>query len=311
MKVLVIGGTRFLGKSIVRGLIKRGHGVTVIHRGQTHFEAKGIKETLLDKNDRKEFREYLSGQRFDAVIDTILSAEDLRFIIPLLNEKIGHYVHCGSTGVYTPMRFIPAREGDPCDPPYELGGYGTKLEQDSVLMEAHRESGFPATVLRPTNIYGPGDIPLDIWGGRNPGFFRRLIRGDEIIVPNDGKSLLQPGYVEELGDAFSLPLDNESSTGEIYNISSERCVTLDGYLSIIMDILASSSEVTHMPIDDLIASYPEEFKSWPAGLRFICEHMCVDVRKAGDHLGFTPKISLKEGLSRNLQWMKEQGMIEY
>lgn len=310
MKVLVIGGTRFLGRSIVEGLLARSHEVVVVHRGNTPFDREGMEEVLLDKNDREAFGDLLRKGQFDAVMDTIMSADDLRFAIPLLQDRVDHYVHCGSTGVYAPMRHLPAREDDPCDPPNELGGYGTKLEQDMVLMEAHSTSGFPATVLRPSNIYGPGDIPLDIWGGRSPGFFRRLVREDPITVPNDGKALLQPGYVEELGDAFSLPLGLDSAVGEIFNISGERCVTLDTYLEIMIEILDSRSEVNHMPMDELIETYPEHFGRWPAGLKFVCEHMCIDVGKAKAVLGYSPRITLEEGLRRNLEWMKDTGLLD-
>jgi nucleoside-diphosphate-sugar epimerase len=311
MKTVVIGGTRFLGRSIVRGLLKRGHEVTAVHRGQTAFNVEDMQEVFLDKTDREALAGFLRKADFDVVMDTILSADDLKFIIPLLDGKIKNYVHCGSTGVYAPMRILPAREDDPCDPPDELGGFGSKLEQDQVLLQAHRETDFPATILRPSNIYGPGDIPLDIWGGRNQGFFKRLCRGDPITVPNDGKALLQPGYVEELGDAFSLPLEHEEAIGQVYNISSQRCVTLNEYLSTMKDIVGSSSPVEHMPVEQLSATYPQYFGAWPAGLKFLCEHMSVDVHKAMDQLGFSPRIPLEEGLRRNLEWMREENMVSY
>jgi len=310
MKVLVIGGTRFLGRWVVEGLLRRGHEVAVLHRGNTPSQSPAAKEILLDKNDRGRLKDLLTGTRFDAVIDTILSADDLRFVVPLLRDRISHYVHCGSTGVYAPMKFIPAREEDPCDPPHELGGFEAKLEQDRVLLKANAEYSFPATILRPTNIYGPGDVPLDIWGGRDKGFFRRLVRGEEITVPNDGRALIQPGYVKELGDAFSLPLGTEESVGEIYNISSPRAVTLDEYLRTMKEILGSSSSVGHMSLEELVAAYPQYLGSSSAGLRFVCEHMCVDIGKAKHGLGFSPQVSLEEGLTENFRWMRERGMLD-
>lgn len=311
MRVAIIGGTRFLGRAIVKGLLRRKHEVISVHRGQTSFEADGMKEVFLDKNDRREMSSFFRETDLDAVMDTILQAEDLRFIIPLLESKIGHYVHCGSTGVYTPMEKIPAREDDPCDPPTELGGFEKKLEQDKVLLDAYRDSGFPATIMRPTNIQGPGDIPLDLWGGRDPNYFRRISRDKKIIVPNDGRALLQPGYVEELGDAFCLALENPDSKGQIYNISRERSVTLNSYLSLIMNIMGSSSEVEHLDLDEILAQYPEYFESGSSGLRFVCEHMCVDISKAKRDLGFHPRIDLEEALRRNLEWMRERDILDY
>lgn len=293
------------------GLLARGHEVTAVHRGKTPFEREGLREVYLDKNDREAFGRFLTEQRFDAVIDTIMSAQDLDFAVPLLAGRIASYVHCGSTGVYAPMKRLPAREEDRCDPPDELGGYGSKLEQDRVLLEAYRERDFPCTVLRPSNIYGPGDVPLDIWGGRDPDIIRAIGEGEEVIVPNDGKALIQPGYVRELGDAFSLPLENARSMGEIYNISSQRCVTLNTYLSIMMDIMGSSSEVRHMPMDELISGNRDYLGPDPRGLRFVCEHMSIDISKAKRELGFAPQISLEDGMRRNLEWMRDRGLLDY
>jgi len=311
MKVIVIGGTRFLGISIIRGLLRRGYEVTSVHRGKTRAEIDGIEEVLLDKDDRNALGGLLSSARCDAVIDTIFSADDLRFVIPILDGRISNYIHCGSTGVYAPMKYLPAREDDECNPPEELGGYGSKLEQDEVLLGAYWESGFPSTILRPSNIYGPGDIPLDIWGGRSAGFFRRITRDEDITVPNDGKALIQPGYVEDLGDAFSLPLEHEGAVGQIFNISSDRCVTLDTYLEVMMDLVGSTSSVDHMPMEDLIEKYPQHFGSWPAGLKFVCEHMSIDISKARRQLGYAPRVSLEEGMRLNLDWMRSGGMVSY
>ena len=137
MKVVIIGGTRFLGRSIVRGLLNRGHEVLSVHRGRTEFSMEGMREVLLDKNDRKALKDFLLSTKYDAVMDTILSADDLRFLVPILDGRVRNYVHCGSTGVYAPMKFLPAREEDECNPPHELGGFESKLEQDQVLLEAH------------------------------------------------------------------------------------------------------------------------------------------------------------------------------
>jgi len=310
MNVLVIGGTRFLGVAIVRALHRRGCRTTVAHRGHTRADLpEGVTEYALDIRDRNALAACLRGHRYDAVIDTILDADALRFIVPLLEGRIRQFVHCGSTGVYTPMVRIPAQEGDVCNPLPEYGGFGPKLEQDKVLLQAHEKTGFPATILRPTNIYGAGDIPLDIWGTRNPGFFRRLVQHEPVTLPNDGRALLQPGHVEELGEAFALALDAPGAIGKVYNISSARAVELRAYLQILKDALRSESPVEYEPMERLLEKYLPARKINEGGLRFVCEHMCVDITKAREELGFAPTISLEEGLAQNLAWMREKGII--
>jgi len=92
---------------------------------------------------------------------------------------------------------------------------------------------------------------------------------------------------------------------------SERCVPLNTYLEIMMNIVGSSSSVDYMPIDEIIKTYFQYLGSWPAGLKFVCEHMCIDISKAKNRLGFAPKVSLEEGLGRNLDWMRREGMISF
>ena len=310
MNVVVIGGTRFLGIAVVRALAARGHRVMVVHRGMTKADLpEGVAEHHADVRDTQGLVAYLRDMQPEAIIDTILQADTLRALVDGMHGGLKQFVHCGSTGVYTPMRRIPAQEDDRCDPPPELGGFEHKLEQDAVLLDAHRKHGFPATILRPTNIYGRGDIPLEIWGGRNPGFFRRLVRNEPVTLPNDGRALLQPGHVAELGEAFALALDAPGSIGQVCNISSARAVELNVYLQIIKDALGSTSPVDYAPMDRILAENLPSRKVNDGGLRFVCEHMCVDVSKARRKLGFSPTITLEEGMRDNLAWMREEGII--
>ncbi len=310
MNVLVIGGTRFLGLAIVRSLAAYGHYVIVAHRGLTSARLPAdVHECYVDVRDRKDLRECLECHPFDAVIDTILDAPDLEYIVPLLRGKVKRFVHCGSTGVYTPIERIPAYENDGCNPSPELGGFDQKLRQDLYLLWEHRENGFPATILRPTNIYGPGDIPLDIWGGRSPGFFRRLLRHELITVPNDGRALLQPGFVTELGEAFAQALEAPEAIGQVYNISSPQAVTLNTYVDLLRGILNSRSPVIHATAETILEEFVPSGHVNESGLRFVCEHMCVDISKARRELGYMPLMSLEEGLSRNIRWMREQGYL--
>ena len=310
MDVLVIGGTRFLGLSIVRSLSAYGHHAIVAHRGLTTARLpEDVQECHLDVRDRKDLKECLEYQPFDAVIDTILNVADLEYIVPLVRRKAKRFIHCGSTGVYTPMKRIPAHENDTCEPHPELGGFEQKLRQDRYLLDEYRENGFPATILRPTNIYGPGDIPLDIWGGRSSGFFRRLLRHELVTLPNDGRSLLQPGYVSELGEAFVQALEAPEAIGQVYNISSAQAVTLREYLATIREALSSRSPVVYAPMESILERFLPSRHVNESGLRFVCEHMCVDINKARRELGYMPLMSLEEGMARNLRWMREAGHL--
>jgi len=303
MKVLIIGGTRFLGLAIARALRRKGHEVTVFHRGRTKAALpEGAREILGDKGDEAAVKQALAGH--DALVDTVCSAEDIRRIARVAPAGLKRWVHCGSIGVYAPAVGIPSFEDDPCDPPVPLGGYGSKLEQDEALMA----TGLPAVSLRACNIYGPGDVPLETFGGRNPQWFRDAAAGKEIVIPNDGRALLQPGHVADLAEAFALAVVEKAAVGRIYNMAPPQAVTLNQYAALLKEALgAEKSPVRHVPMAEILAG--PDWKGSEGGLRFVCEHMCVSVARIERELGWRAETPLDRGLAENIAAMRSAGML--
>ncbi|MCP4639054.1 MAG: NAD-dependent epimerase/dehydratase family protein [bacterium] len=307
MKVLIIGGTRFLGAAIARELVAHGNDVTVFHRGQTDRGKlpDTVTHILGDARDRTQVEDHVRSGGFDAVVDTILNADDLEWYLPLLQECSGKLVHCGSTGVYAPAESVPVREDDPTPCPPEFGGFRSKLLQDQAVVAFHEKTGFPVCSLRISNVYGAGDVPLDIWGARQPQYFQRVADGKPIWIPNDGKALLQPVHVEDLARGFRAALERDCVAGQIYNLSSDRAVTLTRYVELAKELLGSDSPTQCVPMDEIIATG----KANEAGIRFVCEHMSIDSARARRDLDYTPRFDVKEGLRDSLQWMVAEGLL--
>jgi nucleoside-diphosphate-sugar epimerase len=306
MRTLTIGGTRYLGAAIARELAGHGHEVTVLHRGQTPGDLPlSVRHVLGDARDAAFVEACLRDGQYDGVIDTILRAADLAWCLPLLRRYAGQLVHCGSTGVYAPAESVPSREDDPTPCPEELGGFGEKLAQDEALLSFHRGTGFKVCSLRVSNVIGAGDVPLDIWGARNPAYFQRLADHREIWVPNDGRALVQPVHVQDLARGFRAALETECSSGQIYNLSSNRPVTLIAYGRLAAEILGSRSAFRCVPMAEILATG----KADPGGLRFLCEHMCIDSGKARRDLGYRPEIDIPESLRNTLAWMIDRCLL--
>jgi nucleoside-diphosphate-sugar epimerase len=307
MKVLVVGGTRFIGPHIIRKLREAGHQVLALNRGKSPTPLPpDVLRLTCDKNDRDRFRAALLDAAPDAVVDTCLGADDLEFACAALSGRIRQFVHTGSTGVYTPMRRLPAREEDAIRIVPGIT-FEDKWTQDQVLLRWRDERGFPATIIRPTNVFGPGAVPLDLWGSRTPAFFQRLADGRPVTLPNDGRTLIQPVDVEDLASAYVLALATKQSIGQVYNVSRWRALTHAEYLSVIMDLLRSRSPVEYLPMEELIRLHPDAVNV-PA-FRFHCEHMFADISKAHRELGYDPQVSVEEGMRRSLRWMAEKGQL--
>ncbi len=306
MQTLIIGGTRFLGAAIARELVGRGYQVTVLHRGKTEGDLpKSVLHILGDARNPAFVEARLHEGRYDAVVDTILQATDLAWCLPLLRRYSGQLVHCGSTGVYAPTDNVPSRETDPTPCPPEFGGFAEKLKQDNVLLAFHKETGFKVCSLRVSNVIGAGDVPLDIWGARNPAYFQRLADHKEIWIPNDGRALVQPVHVDDLARGFRAALESDTASGQIYNLSSDRPITLTGYARRTAELLGSRSLFRHVPMNEILATG----KADEGGLRFICEHMCIDSSKAQHDLSYRPQIGLRESLRETLEWMVNTDLL--
>jgi nucleoside-diphosphate-sugar epimerase len=306
MKTLIIGGTRYLGAAIARELHAHAYEVSVLHRGKTPGDLPGeVTHLLGDARDPGLVGRHLRERRYDAVVDTILQAADLAWCLPLLRRYAGQLAHCGSTGVYAPAARVPSRETDPTPCPEVLGGFGAKLAQDQALLDFHEKTGFHVCSLRVSNVIGAGDVPLDIWGARNPAYFQRLADHEAIWIPNDGRALVQPVHVNDLARGFRAAIETEKAAGQVYNLSCDRPVTLTGYAEYAREILGSRSSFRYVAMEEILATG----KANESGLRFLCEHMCIDSGKARRDLGYRPVMDVRESLRESLAWMVEKGLL--
>lgn len=311
MKVLIIGGPKFLGYHIIKDLLKRGHRITVLNRGN-HEPLEGVECNIkCDIHDRKKLKTILQKEKWDAVIDTILQKDDLEFIIPLLNGRIGHFIHTGSFGVYTQpgIRSIPSVESEPILEHNATYSFKYKVEQEQVLQKAFYESAFPATTLRMSYIYGPNNIPLDCWGGRQIEFFEMVQNGKTIPIPHHGLPLLHPGHVNDLARAFGNALEHPASIGQNYNIGGTSALTILDYLKIIAEILNVKLKYEFWTSEAILNEYPDYTNE--RGLLFLCEHMCGNISKAKSELDWYPKIPLKVGLKESVEDLKKQNRIKF
>ena len=308
MRILMIGGTGWLGHHIAQRLVRRGHSVAVLSRGtRGQFSPPENVTTIhADKSESGPFRDLLKGLDVDAVVDSDPSEASLRTVAETLGGRLRHYVHCSSTGVYTPLRAVPATEAHPWQEPTGIN-FMHKVALDKLALDAHAKQGFPATVIRPTNIMGPGKLPIDTLGGRHPDFLPQLVAGDQVFLPNDGLALLQPVFVEDVAEAFALALERPESIGRIYNISWHQSVPLREYLDIVCRILGAHPKVTCLPAEEIIATFEGTDTVSPAGLRFVCEHMCFDISRAREELGYEPALSIEESTRRTIEWWRGAG----
>ncbi|MBR2904870.1 MAG: NAD(P)-dependent oxidoreductase, partial [Lentisphaeria bacterium] len=157
-------------------------------------------------------------------------------------------------------------------------------------------------ILRMSNVYGRGDVPLDGLGGRDPEYFKRIVRGEVVEVSENGRALLQPGHVEDLGRAFLACAQRPFTIGEVYNIGGDWSLMIKDYVRLIAKIFGTTAKLEFVDRTELRRRYGHADD-------FVCQHMCSDITKAARDLDWRPVINLEAGLRDNFEWMKEVGKL--
>jgi len=301
MKILVLGGTGWVGHQVVRQYHAAGHDVTIGSRGQKSTFCSDIPcevtRVTLDKNSEPEMAALLTNG-YEIVIDTVPSEASIDCVF-LHARGLKHYIQCSSTGGYTPLQRVPGDETLPFEAAFGAG-WGHKRVVDGKVMALFREQGFPATVLRPCYITGPGALPLDNLGGRRKDFIPDILREAVLDLPNDGRALLQPIHVVELARSFLLCAETDACLGQIYNICMAKAIPLSRYLEITAVALGKKAVIQYIALEEMLVKYRDCADE--TGLRFMAEHMCFDIAKARSQLGFHPRFSTEETIEETARW---------
>ena len=160
MKVLVIGGTMFIGRGLVAALLKDEHEVTILHRRPGHDLGKRVQEIMADRNDSGALKSALAGKRFDVVFDNVYdwergtSAAQVEATAQACGEHLRRYVFMSSVAAYGDG--LNHHEGDALAPDAHPDAYvRNKAMSERSLFRLHQRSKFPVVTLRPPYIYGP------------------------------------------------------------------------------------------------------------------------------------------------------------
>jgi nucleoside-diphosphate-sugar epimerase len=286
MRVLVMGGTRFIGVYLTRILVEQGHEVVLFNRGNKPAPVEGVAQIQGDRTDADQLKAKLAGESFDAIFDNNgRELSDTQPLAELFQGRIQHFVYVSSAGVYLKSDQMPHVEGDSVDPKSRHKG---KFETERYLVE----QGLPFTSIRPVYIYGPQNYnDLEAW------FFDRIVRDRPIPIPGHGQHFTQFGHVQDLAAAMAAVLGNHTALGKIYNISGDRYVTFDG--------LARACAIAAGKSPDTLKIVHYDAKKFDFGKRkafpLRAQHFFADIHTAKRDLNWAPTFDLVAGLTDSFQ----------
>jgi nucleoside-diphosphate-sugar epimerase len=298
MHVVVLGGTKFIGRAITEALVARGDEVTVVHRGET--EPRPWVECQHVHADRKDFAGVASrirSLRPDAVIDTLaLTGADATAVLPHLPDT--RLVLLSSMDVYRAFELLLAdREGEPLPiserSALRLGRYPHRDRPDGPpdyekldVEPLFTERG--ATVLRLAMIYGEHDPQR-----REEFILRRVRAGRRRIPVGPGTWLWTRCYVGDVASAALAAIGTPTAAGEILNVGEPATRSMLGWAREILAAAGHDAELVGVP-DPAV---PPDL--WPT--KDFGQHLLVDSHRAMDLLGWRPT-DPAEGLGRSVRW---------
>ncbi len=315
MKVVVIGGTGHVGTYLVPRLIAEGHEVVSISR-QTRRPYrddaawKQVQQVALDRAAEEAtgtFGVKVQELEPDVVIDMIcFTLDSARQMVDALQGRVQHFLHCGSIWVHGPSVQVPTTEQQPRRP---FGEYGVqKAAIEAYLLDRARRYDFPATILHPGHIVGPGWVPVNPTGNFNVAVFERLAKGEVVILPNLGMETLHHVHADDVAGAFVQAMHfRGSALGENFHIVSEAALTLRGYAESVAGWFGQSVKLQFLPWERWrnSVSQTDARSTWD----HIAHSPNCSIRKAQRLLDYQPRYTSLQAIQESVQWLREQGQI--
>lgn len=327
MNVLVIGGTRYFGKVIVRKLLARGDDVTILSRGNARPDFwSDVNHILSDRSQHIEFTAKLRDREFDAVIDNVaFTVEDAKAAVAALQGRTGKYLVASTVSVYGGIghalqwqtndkhgqsrhlhEFVnlnaccPLREDDldlsevnwDFDP--NVNEYAqSKRQIERYLWET---SSFPSVVLRVPITVGPEEHALRFWW-----YMQRILDEREIVLRDGGTNAFRLGFRDDISQAFIDAMDSPNTTNQIYNVCQDEVVTLRRFLEVMAEKLGRKANVVSIPGDaaETLSGLPWEDWRFDAFSRPHQYLMSIEKAKRDFRLHNTP---MAEWVQQTIEW---------
>jgi 2'-hydroxyisoflavone reductase len=294
MRLLVLGGTRFLGRAIVDSALARGHELTLFNRGQTNPALYPEVEQI--RGDRTQDLSALAGRDWDAVVDVAtFLPRVVRLSVEALRDSVARYVYVSSISAYADQS-VPPVEGAPtallADPDSEsVEDYGAlKAACEQVVEDAYADA---ALIVRPGLIVGPHD-PTD----RFTYWPRRIAAGGRVLAPAPPDASVQFIDVRDLG-AFIVHA-TERGESDVFNATGEP-IAFAALLNACQAV-SGPVDVVWVPSEQLVEAGVGEWMElplWIASPEFAAMQR-ADVSKATQAgLTFRP---LAETIADTLAW---------
>jgi nucleoside-diphosphate-sugar epimerase len=302
MRVLFIGGTGNISASVSTLCVEHGIELSLLNRQRRDITITGARTIRADITNPAEMRAALHGLHWDAVVDWIAFSEvDIERDIELFRAATKQFVFISTAAAYRkpPPQPVITETSPLANAYWEYAR--KKIACEERLQRAHRDEGFPATIVRPSHTYDTV-IPVPIGGWTEYTIVDRLKTGRKIIIQDQGTSLWTMTHAEDFAKGLVGLLGLESAVGEAFHITSDEVLTWNQIYGALADAAGCVANVAYIPTSDIVASEPslEGTLKGDKALDTVFDNAKIKRFVPG----FAATIPFREGIKRTLSWFQ-------
>lgn len=296
MRVLLMGGTRFMGRYAIDGLLAAGHDVWVFNRGTRPLpDHPRVTAVLGDRNDPASHA-VLSALDLDAVVDfSCYTPQQASNAVAALPD-IGTYVLISTGAVYSPAAILPWGESTPLGPWVLWGDYAVnKLAAERVVTAARPTHS--TVILRFPYVLGPGN-----YADREEFLFNRILDGAEVLIPGDGTAVQQVISARDAAAVAVRSLDLEGLGGAFNAANPDEFVSVVGLVHMCAEIAGREATVRHVG-GGITGTGSDVFNAANSVFPFPAANYVLDTR-AAEGSGLLPRVTpLAETLAESFDYL--------
>jgi 2'-hydroxyisoflavone reductase len=309
MKLLVLGGTHFVGRAVVETAVTEGMDVTTLNRGRSAIPGVAVRTLVADRTDPAALRAALADGEWDAVIDTWSDAPRVvAMACELLKDRAGHFGYVSSISVYAePVpagagETAPVVDADPDSPVgiADISNYAAAKRGGELA--ALRGFGDAALIARPGLILGPYENV-----GRLPWWLRRIERGGRVLAPGDPDKSFQ--YVDARDLASWMLTAASNRTGGAFNVVNRPGATTIGeLLDLAVRVTGSKAELVWTPQERVLEAGISPWTELPIWVPRDPEYDAMETMDTSAVIatGFTSR-PLRETVADTWAWLQVEG----